>query len=116
MSRYESIADAVGDTPLIRLTRSVAHPGPAIYVKVEANNPGGSVKDRAALSMLRQAEADGSLRPGGTVVETTSGNTGIGLALFASHLGYRSVIFTSSATSQEKRSLLAAYGGRGAPG
>lgn len=110
MTRFESVVDAVGNTPLIRLTRSVAGLAPKIYVKVEANNPGGSVKDRAALSMIRQAEADGSLAPGGTIVETTSGNTGIGLALFAAHLGYRSVIFTSSGTSREKRSLLTAYG------
>lgn len=110
MTRYESVIDAIGATPLIRLTRSVAHLRPRIYVKTEAANPGGSVKDRAALWMLRQAEADGLLQPGGTVVETTSGNTGIGLALYAAVLGYRSVLFTSSATSAEKRSLLAAYG------
>ena len=110
MTRYESVVDAVGGTPLIRLTRSAAHLRPRIYVKPEWQNPGGSVKDRAALSMVRAAEADGSLRPGGTVVEVTSGNTGIGLALIAAHLGYRSVIFTSSSIAQEKRSQLRAYG------
>jgi cystathionine beta-synthase len=110
LTRYESITDALGGTPLIRLQRSAARLRPRVYVKVEAGNPGGSVKDRAALSMLRQAEADGLLKPGGTIVETSSGNTGIGLALYAAHLGYRAVVFTSQATSQEKRSLLAAYG------
>lgn len=110
MASYESVLDTVGGTPLIRLVRSAAGLRPRVYVKPEWQNPGASVKDRAALSMLRRAEADGSLRPGGTVVEATSGNTGIGLALAAAHLGYRTVVFTSSATSREKRDLLAAYG------
>jgi cystathionine beta-synthase len=108
MTRFESVADAIGGTPLIRLTKTGLRPG--IYVKPEWYNPGGSVKDRAALSMLRAAEASGALAPGGTVVETTSGNTGIGLALYAAHLGYRSVIFTSSNISKEKRDLLVAHG------
>ena len=108
MTRFESIAEAIGGTPLIRLTKTGLRP--RIYVKPEWYNPGGSVKDRAALSMLRAAEASGALRPGGTVVETTSGNTGIGLALYAAHLGYRSVIFTSSGISKEKRDLLVAHG------
>ncbi|MHA7985046.1 PLP-dependent cysteine synthase family protein [Rathayibacter sp. CAU 1779] len=110
MTRYEALADAIGGTPLIRLNRLTAGLRPAVYVKLESANPAGSVKDRAALWMLRAAEADGSLQPGGIVVETTSGNTGIGLAAFAAHLGYRSVIFTSSAVSAEKRALLTAYG------
>ena len=108
MTRFESVAEAIGGTPLIRLVKTGLRP--RIYVKPEWYNPGGSVKDRAALSMLRRAEADGSLQPGGTVVETTSGNTGIGLALYAAHLGYRSVIFTSSSISKEKRDLLVAHG------
>ncbi|MHA6757590.1 PLP-dependent cysteine synthase family protein [Streptacidiphilus sp. PAMC 29251] len=102
--------DSIGGTPLIRLTRAAEGLRPRIYVKPEWQNPGGSVKDRAALAMLRQAEADGSLRPDGVVVEVTSGNTGIGLALTAAQLGYRAVIFTSSAIAQEKRDQLAAYG------
>jgi cystathionine beta-synthase len=110
MARYESVLESVGGTPLIRLVRAAEGLRPRIYVKPEWQNPGGSVKDRAAISMLRRAEADGSLRPGGTVVEVTSGNTGIGLALGAAHLGYRVVIFTSSFIAQEKRSQLAAYG------
>ncbi|MGW5348953.1 PLP-dependent cysteine synthase family protein [Streptomyces sp. NPDC004031] len=110
MASYESLLDAVGGTPLIRLTRAAQGLRPRVYVKPEWQNPGASVKDRAALSMIRRAEADGSLRPGGTVVEVTSGNTGIGLALAAAHLGYRAVVFTSSSTSREKRDQLAAYG------
>ncbi|MEW2516555.1 PLP-dependent cysteine synthase family protein [Actinacidiphila alni] len=110
MARYESVLDTVGGTPLIRLTRAAEGLRPRIYVKPEWQNPGGSVKDRAALWMLRRAEADGALRPGGTVVEVTSGNTGIGLALVAARLGYRTVVFTSSGTSREKRDQLAAYG------
>ncbi|WP_375387170.1 PLP-dependent cysteine synthase family protein [uncultured Amnibacterium sp.] len=108
MTRYESVAEAVGHTPMIRLTKHGLRP--RISVKPEWLNPAGSVKDRAALSMIRAAAADGSLPPGGIVVETTSGNTGIGLAAFAAHLGYRSVVFTSSAISQEKRDLLIAHG------
>ncbi|MFC1431770.1 PLP-dependent cysteine synthase family protein [Streptacidiphilus sp. N1-3] len=110
MARYESVLESIGGTPLIRLTRAAQGLRPRIYVKPEWQNPGGSVKDRAALAMLRQAEADGSLRPGGVVVEVTSGNTGIGLALTAAHLGYRAVIFTSSMIAQEKRDQFAAYG------
>lgn len=108
MPRFESLADAVGGTPLIRLTRTGLRP--RIYVKTEWTNPAGSVKDRAALSMLQRALADGSLAAGGTVVETTSGNTGIGLAAYAAHLGLRSVVFTGSSVSKEKRDVLAAYG------
>ena len=110
MARYESVLESVGGTPLIRVTRATEGLRPRIYVKAEWQNPGGSVKDRAAVAMLRRAEADGSLRPGGTVVEVTSGNTGIGLALAAAYLGYRSVIFTNSSIAQEKQSQLAAYG------
>ncbi|MGW4321339.1 PLP-dependent cysteine synthase family protein [Streptomyces sp. NPDC004684] len=110
MASYESVLDSIGATPLLRLTRSAAGLRPRVYVKPEWQNPGGSVKDRAALSMLRRAEAEGELRPGGTVVEVTSGNTGIGLALAAAHLGYRAVVFTSSTIAQEKRAQLTAYG------
>lgn len=112
MVRYESVLEAVGGTPLIRLTRGWPADGPRVYVKPEWLNPGGSVKDRAAVSMLRAAERDGSLRPGGTVVELTSGNTGIGLAMAAAHLGYQCVIFTSSKISAEKRNQITAYGAR----
>ncbi|MBT0768703.1 cysteine synthase family protein [Kineosporia sp. J2-2] len=110
MTRYESVLESIGGTPLIRLIRVTEGLRPRVYVKAEGQNPGGGVKDRAALSMLRQAEADGLLRPGGTVVEATSGNTGIGLALVAAHLGYRAVIFTSPHIAAEKRAQILAYG------
>ncbi|QKW25688.1 cysteine synthase family protein [Streptomyces seoulensis] len=110
MASYESVLDSIGATPLLRLTRAAQGLRPRVYVKPEWQNPGGSVKDRAALAMLRRAEAEGALRPGGTVVEVTSGNTGIGLALAAAHLGYRAVIFTSSTIAREKRAQLTAYG------
>jgi len=110
MVRYESVIESIGGTPLVRVHRLAAGLLPRVYVKLEHQNPGGSVKDRAALSMIRAAERDGALRPGGTVVEVTSGNTGVGLALVAAHLGYRAVIFTSSQIAAEKISLLRAYG------
>ncbi|MFB7882885.1 PLP-dependent cysteine synthase family protein [Microbacterium sp. NPDC056057] len=110
MTRYESVIESIGGTPLVRVHRLAAGLHPRVYVKLEHQNPGGSVKDRAALSMIRAAERDGSLRPGGTVVEVTSGNTGVGLALVGAHLGYRAVIFTSSRIAVEKIRLLRAYG------
>ncbi|KQQ92271.1 pyridoxal-5'-phosphate-dependent protein subunit beta [Arthrobacter sp. Leaf141] len=110
MTVHESVLDAIGGTPLLRLRRLGAGLSPRIYAKLEFQNIGGSVKDRAALSMVRAAETAGHLRPGGTVVEGTSGNTGIGLSLVAAQLGYRSVIFAPTATAAEKISLLRAYG------
>ncbi|GAA5201664.1 cystathionine beta-synthase [Microbacterium jejuense] len=110
MTLFESVIDSIGSTPLVRVHRLAAGLRPRVYVKLEHQNPGGSVKDRAALSMLRAAERDGVLRPGGTVVEVTSGNTGVGLALVAAHLGYRTVVFTSSQIAAEKIALLRAYG------
>ena len=111
MTIYESVLDAIGETPLLRLRRLGAGLRPAIYAKLEFQNIGGSVKDRAALSMIRAAERDGLLAPGGTLVEGTSGNTGIGLSLVAAHLGYRAVVFAPAATAAEKIRLLRAYGG-----
>lgn len=110
MTIYESVLDAIGETPLLRLRRLGTGLRPAIYAKLEFQNIGGSVKDRAALSMIRAAERDGLLTPGGTVVEGTSGNTGIGLSLVAAHLGYRAVVFAPAATAAEKIRLLRAYG------
>jgi len=92
MTIYSSVPDAVGNTPLIRLKKASEVTGCDIYGKAEFMNPGQSVKDRAALSMIRDAEASGALRPGGTIVEGTAGNTGIGLAVIGAALGYRSVI------------------------
>jgi cystathionine beta-synthase len=108
MQVYESVTDAIGRTPLFRLNH-VDTPAP-IYVKAEFLSIGGSVKDRAAQAMIEQAERDGSLRPGGTIVEATSGNTGIGLALVGRQRGYRVVIGVSDKAAQEKVDILKAYG------
>jgi cystathionine beta-synthase len=104
----ETILDAVGDTPLVRLGR--LHPPGNLVAKVEYLNPGGSVKDRIALAMIEQAEADGLLRPGGTIVEPTSGNTGAGLAIAARLKGYRMVCVIADKQSAEKLNVLRAYG------
>ena len=107
---YESVADAIGNTPLVRLNSVTDGVAATVYVKLEYLNPGGSVKDRAALSMIRAAEAAGDLRPGGTVVEGTSGNTGVGLAMIAASRGYRTVVVVPDKTSVEKIALLRAHG------
>lgn len=107
---HESVLDGIGATPLVRLRRLTEGLAPAVYVKAEYQNAGGSVKDRAALAMVRTAAADGSLAPGGTIVEGTSGNTGIGLALVGGQLGYRTVIVAPDKTSREKIAMLRAYG------
>jgi cystathionine beta-synthase len=110
MRLHESLLEAIGGTPLVRLTR-VVEPGMAhVYAKVEYLNPGGSVKDRAALAMVQAAEADGRLAPGGTLVEPTSGNTGVGLAIIAALKGYRCVFTMPDKISPEKQAVLRAYG------
>jgi cystathionine beta-synthase len=107
---YENVIDLVGNTPLVRLGR-VAEGLPAtVLAKVEYFNPGGSVKDRIALRMVEQAEKDGKIGPGGTIVEPTSGNTGIGLALVAQRRGYRCVFVCPDKVSEDKRNTLKAYG------
>ncbi|MHB0869811.1 MAG: cysteine synthase A [Chloroflexota bacterium] len=106
----DSVLDLVGDTPLVRLMR-LPRPGFAeLLVKVEARNPGGSVKDRVALAMVEAAERSGRLRPGATIVEPTSGNTGIGLAMVAAVKGYRLVLTMPEDMSVERRRLLARFG------
>lgn len=110
MTKYETLLDTIGGTPLVRLPHLDRAVAPRIYAKLDFQNPGGSSKDRAALWMIRRAEEEGLLTPGGTVVETTSGNTGIGIALVAAHLGYKAVIFTSAFIAEEKRRILVAYG------
>ncbi len=104
------VISAIGNTPLIRLNKASALTGCTILGKAEFMNPGQSVKDRAALSIIRAAEANGSLRPGGTIVEGTAGNTGIGIALVANALGYRSVIVIPETQSQEKKDMLRLVG------
>ena len=105
-----SIVDCIGNTPLIRLNRLSDECGCEILGKAEFLNPGGSVKDRAALGMVRAAEASGELQPGGTIVEGTAGNTGIGLALVGSALGYRSIIVMPNNQSRSKIDTLKAHG------
>jgi cysteine synthase len=107
-----SIVDAIGDTPLIRLKRASEITGANIYGKAEFLNPGQSVKDRAALGMIRAAERSGALRPGGVIVEGTAGNTGIGLALVGNALGYRTVIVMPRTQSQEKKDAVRSLGAR----
>jgi cystathionine beta-synthase len=107
---FDSVLDAIGGTPLIRLARIAPPDGPRIYVKAEFLNPGGSVKDRAALSMVLDAERSGALPPGGLIVEGTSGNTGIGLAIVAAQRGYRLTVVLPDKSSREKTAILRAYG------
>ena len=105
---YSDITELIGGTPLVRLSRFA--PGLGVLAKLERQNPAGSAKDRVALSMLRAAEAEGRLTPGGLVIEPTSGNTGIGLAALAAALGYRAVIVMPDSMSPERVKLIAAYG------
>ncbi|MER7673031.1 pyridoxal-phosphate dependent enzyme [Kitasatospora sp. NPDC096128] len=107
---YESVLDAIGGTPLIRLARLGAGIAAPIYAKAEFLNIGGSVKDRAALSMVLAAERDGLLEPGGTIIEATSGNTGIGLAIVGRRRGYRVIAGVSDKSAPEKSDILRAYG------
>ena len=108
--RYNRFLDSVGGTPLVGLPRLSPTPEVRLWAKLEDRNPTGSVKDRAALSMIRAAEADGRLQPGATILEPTSGNTGISLAMAARVLGYRIVCVMPENTSSERRELLAMYG------
>jgi cysteine synthase A len=110
MTLHRDVTSAIGNTPLIRLNRVSDATGCEILGKAEFLNPGQSVKDRAALYIIRDAERSGLLRPGGTVVEGTAGNTGIGLTLVANALGYKSVIVIPETQSQEKKDALRLYG------
>jgi cysteine synthase len=105
-----SILELVGGTPLLRLGEIEPPRGAEIWAKLESANPGGSVKDRIGLAMVAAAEADGRLRPGGTVVEATAGNTGIGLALAGQRRGYRVVLMVPEKYSAEKQALMRALG------
>jgi len=100
----------IGNTPLVRLERIVEPDMAEVWVKVEGMNPGGSIKDRTALAMITQAESDGLLKPGGVIVEPTSGNTGIGLAQVASARGYRLILCLPESMSDERKTTLLAYG------
>jgi cystathionine beta-synthase len=107
---YPTVLDLVGNTPIVRLDKLGADVAPTILAKLEYLNPGGSVKDRIGLAMIEAAEREGKLRPGGTIVEPTSGNTGVGLAIAAALKGYRCIFVMPDKMSQEKISMLRAYG------
>src|ERR1700758_3941193 len=106
----DNVLELVGDTPLVGLRVLGAGPRAAVWAKMEQANPGGSVKDRICLAMIEEAERTGALRPGGVVVEPTSGNTGIGLALVCAVRGYRCILTMPESMSLERRQLLEAYG------
>src|SRR5881227_198879 len=110
MDVADSLLDLVGDTPLVRLGRVGRDLECDLLAKAELFNPGGSVKDRPAVTMIDAAERDGLLRPGGTIVEPTSGNTGVGLAIVAAQRGYRCVFVMTDKVAPEKVALLRAYG------
>lgn len=107
---YDSILDLIGNTPLIRLDRMIQDGDAAILGKLESSNPGGSVKDRIGYNMILDAERSGRLKPGGTIVEPTSGNTGLGLSLVAAVRGYHVILTMPDNMSTERRGLLASYG------
>ena len=106
--KAQSVLDTIGDTPHIRLQR--LFPAAEVWVKSERSNPGGSIKDRIALSMIEDAEARGLLKPGGTIIEPTSGNTGVGLAMVAAVKGYKLILVMPDSMSIERRRLMLAYG------
>jgi len=107
---YKTIDQCVGDTPLVRLQRLNPNPSNVILAKLEGNNPAGSVKDRAALNMIIEAEKRGEIRPGDKLIEATSGNTGIALAMVAAIRGYKMVLVMQENLSQERRDAMTAYG------
>ncbi|GAA2012409.1 cysteine synthase A [Brevibacterium samyangense] len=110
MKIYNDVTELVGGTPLVKLNAASARTGAEIVGKLEAANPANSVKDRIGVAMIRAAEASGALRPGGTVVEATSGNTGIALAMVGTALGYKVVLTMPESMSKERRALLRAFG------
>jgi cysteine synthase B len=110
MTDYPTIEDCVGETPLVRLQRLPGETSNTILVKLEGNNPAGSVKDRPAISMIQRAEERGVIQPGDTLIEATSGNTGIALAMAAAIKGYRMILIMPSHMSDERKSAMAAYG------
>ncbi|TLS48622.1 cysteine synthase A [Paenibacillus antri] len=106
----QNITQLIGDTPLVKLNRVVPEDSAEIYVKLEYQNPGASVKDRIAINMIEAAEREGRIKPGDTIVEPTSGNTGIGLAMVAAAKGYKAILVMPETMSIERRNLLRAYG------
>ncbi|CJL07478.1 cysteine synthase A [Streptococcus pneumoniae] len=109
-THYPTIADCIGNTPLVRLQRMPGKTSNTILVKLEGNNPAGSVKDRPALSMINRAELRGDIQPGDTLIEATSGNTGIALAMAAAIKGYRMILIMPDNSSAERKAAMTAYG------
>ncbi|OGA47023.1 MAG: cysteine synthase B [Betaproteobacteria bacterium RIFCSPLOWO2_12_FULL_62_13] len=107
---FKTLEDFIGDTPLVRLKRITAGAGNTLLAKLEGNNPAGSVKDRPALSMIRRAQERGTIKPGDTLIEPTSGNTGIALAMCAAMMGYRMILVMPEHLSVERRQTMAAFG------
>ncbi|MCU7885540.1 MAG: pyridoxal-phosphate dependent enzyme, partial [Candidatus Thiodiazotropha sp. (ex Lucinoma annulata)] len=107
---YKTIEEFIGNTPLVRLQRLSGNSSNTVLVKLEGNNPAGSVKDRPALSMISHAEARGTIKPGDTLIEATSGNTGIALAMAAAIKGYRLILVMPEHMSLERRAVMKAYG------
>src|SRR5690606_18655783 len=107
---YNNILETIGNTPLVRLNRVTKYLKGTVLAKIESTNHGESIKDRMALKMIQDAEAAAHLRPGGTIIEGTSGNTGMGLAIFAAIRGYRCVFTTTDKQSKEKIDALRAFG------
>lgn len=110
MKHYPTLESVIGNTPLVRLQRIGSDTGNTLLVKLEGQNPAGSVKDRPAYSMIKHAQARGEIHPGDTLIEATSGNTGIALAMVAAMLGYRMVLIMPETMSMERRASMAAYG------
>ena len=109
---YDNILQTIGDTPLVKINKLNPNPNTHIFAKFEGMNPSGSIKDRIALKMIEQAEANGALVPGKTIIEPTSGNTGIGIAMIGAVKGYDVEIVMSSAVSIERRKLIEGFGGK----
>jgi len=110
MRKANNVLELIGATPIVRLGRVVGADSAEVWGKLESANPGGSVKDRIALAMIEAAEEDGALQPGGTIVEPTSGNTGIGLAMVAAYKGYKLIVTMFDTASRERRLQMQAYG------
>ena len=108
--KAQNILATIGNTPHIRINRLFGESGAEVWIKSERSNPGGSIKDRIALSMVEAAEASGQLKPGGTIIEPTSGNTGVGLAMVAAVKGYKLILVMPDSMSVERRRLMLAYG------
>ena len=108
--KYENILRTVGNTPVVRLNKSSAPAGVGVWVKIESFNPAGSVKDRPALNMIEDAETKGLIKPGDTIIEPTSGNTGIGLAMVAAYKGYRAIFTMAEDMSEERKRILTSFG------